>query len=196
MKLLIPSVCALALLSGCAEDECEPDVTHAFIYRGRYDTAPGYTIRGREQIDVTNLRALAAHRAALRTERAYAGFEAPGYMATTTRQLSPTGLTIYGSTEGASSVATGNITEVAPPVAEYLQGPTRLPGSPTPLLARPLIDRRPIVRPAPPIGTPVPGRPGYVISPFAPDAGYIDVSGLAPGSDAKDPYTGKIFRVP
>jgi len=29
-----------------------------------------------------------------------------------------------------------------------------------------------------------------------PEGGYIDVSGLAPGSAVKDPYTGKIFLVP
>jgi hypothetical protein len=47
-----------------------------------------------------------------------------------------------------------------------------------------------------PYGKPVPGKPGYVTSPFSPDAGYIDVTGFTPGSKARDPYTNKIFRVP
>ncbi len=48
----------------------------------------------------------------------------------------------------------------------------------------------------PPFASPVPGKKGYVTSPFSPDAGFIDVTGLDPGSEAKDPYSGKIFRVP
>ena len=47
-----------------------------------------------------------------------------------------------------------------------------------------------------PYGIPVPGRKGMVTSPYVPDGNYIDVSGLAAGSAAKDPYTGKIFLVP
>ena len=45
-------------------------------------------------------------------------------------------------------------------------------------------------------GTPVPGKQGLVTSPFAPDSGYIDVSGFPPGTEVKDPYTGKIFLTP
>jgi hypothetical protein len=47
-----------------------------------------------------------------------------------------------------------------------------------------------------PYGIPVPGRKAMVTSPYLPDGGYIDVSGFAPGSAVKDPYTGKIFLVP
>ena len=39
-----------------------------------------------------------------------------------------------------------------------------------------------------PYGTPVPGKPGYVISPLSPNAGYVDVRGFPPGSEVKDPY--------
>lgn len=45
-------------------------------------------------------------------------------------------------------------------------------------------------------GTPVPGKPGFVTSPFAPDGGYIDVRGFEPGTQVKDPYTGKMFLTP
>ena len=45
-------------------------------------------------------------------------------------------------------------------------------------------------------GTAVPDKPGLVISPFAPDSGYIDVTGFPPGTAVEDPYTGKIFLTP
>jgi hypothetical protein len=47
-----------------------------------------------------------------------------------------------------------------------------------------------------PYGTPVPGKPGLVTSPFAQDSGYVDVTGFPPGSAVEDPYTGKIFLTP
>jgi hypothetical protein len=45
-------------------------------------------------------------------------------------------------------------------------------------------------------GMPVPGKKGFVTSPFSPDSGYIDVRGFAPGTPVKDPYTGKVFLTP
>ena len=47
-----------------------------------------------------------------------------------------------------------------------------------------------------PYGVPVEGKPGFVTSPYAPDAGYVDVHGFARGTDVRDPYTGKRFLVP
>ncbi len=47
-----------------------------------------------------------------------------------------------------------------------------------------------------PYGKPVPGKEGFVTSPYAPDAGFIDVRGFPPDTEIKDPYTGKIFLVP
>src|SRR4051794_4301016 len=46
-----------------------------------------------------------------------------------------------------------------------------------------------------PYGVPVPGKPGFVRSPFSPDK-MTDVRGYAPGTEVKDPYTQKIFLVP
>lgn len=46
-----------------------------------------------------------------------------------------------------------------------------------------------------PYGVPVEGKPGFVRSPFSPDK-MTDVRGYAPGTEVKDPYTGKIFLVP
>jgi hypothetical protein len=45
-------------------------------------------------------------------------------------------------------------------------------------------------------GTPVAGMPGFVTSPHAPYAGYVDVRGFPPNTEVKDPYSGKIFLVP
>ena len=47
-----------------------------------------------------------------------------------------------------------------------------------------------------PYGIPVPSQKGMVTSPYLPEGNYIDVRAFAPGSAVKDPYTGKIFRVP
>ncbi len=47
-----------------------------------------------------------------------------------------------------------------------------------------------------PTAKPVPGKPGYVFSPFDPSGGYVDVTGYASGQKVKDPYSGKIFFVP
>jgi len=47
-----------------------------------------------------------------------------------------------------------------------------------------------------PYGTPVPGKEGFVTSPFSPNSGYIDVRGFSPGTPVKDPYTGKVFLTP
>jgi hypothetical protein len=42
----------------------------------------------------------------------------------------------------------------------------------------------------------VAGKPGYVFSPFDASGRYVDVSGYAPGTKVKDPWTDKIFVVP
>lgn len=47
-----------------------------------------------------------------------------------------------------------------------------------------------------PYGAPVPGKEWLVTSPFAPDSGYVDVTGFPPGTPVEDPYTGKIFLTP
>ncbi len=47
-----------------------------------------------------------------------------------------------------------------------------------------------------PTGKAVPDKPGYVFSPFDSSGRYVDVSGYAPGTKVKDPWTDKIFIVP
>lgn len=49
-----------------------------------------------------------------------------------------------------------------------------------------------------PFGTPVAGRPGMVVSPYTDPSKkqLVDVTGLPAGEKVKDPYSGKLFRVP
>ena len=46
-----------------------------------------------------------------------------------------------------------------------------------------------------PVARAVPGKPGYVYSPYD-SSKYVDVTGYTPGSKVKDPYVQKIFIVP
>jgi hypothetical protein len=48
----------------------------------------------------------------------------------------------------------------------------------------------------PEYGIAVPGKPGFVQSPYAPGSGYVDVRGFPKGTEVKDPYSGRIFLVP
>jgi hypothetical protein len=47
-----------------------------------------------------------------------------------------------------------------------------------------------------PYGVPVPGRPGFVTSPYAPTRGQVDVREFASGAEVEDPFTGKVFLAP
>jgi hypothetical protein len=47
-----------------------------------------------------------------------------------------------------------------------------------------------------PYGVPVPNKPGFVVSPYSPNTGYVDIRGFPSGTEVKDPYTGKVFITP
>ncbi len=90
----------------------------------------------------------------------------------------------------------GQTGETPSPSPTPLAGATPTP-EPTPPGATPTPFPTPAATPSStiPFGTPVPGKPGYVISPYS-NAGYVDVQGIPPNSEVKCPYSGKIFRVP
>ena len=79
----------------------------------------------------------------------------------------------------------GAPTEVPPPPVETTEtSPATAPTAPTTTAKGDY-----------PYGVPVPGKPGFVRSPYSPDK-MTDVRGYAPGTEVKDPYTQKIFLVP
>lgn len=47
-----------------------------------------------------------------------------------------------------------------------------------------------------PYAIPVPNKPGFVTSPYAPKQGFVDVRGFPSGTEVIDPYTGKVFLTP
>jgi hypothetical protein len=57
-------------------------------------------------------------------------------------------------------------------------------------------DQAPVQKGEIPYAKPVPGKPGFVFSPYDQYKGYIDVRGFPPGTEVKDPYSGKSFLVP
>jgi len=127
---------------------------------------------------------------------------------------SPINLVRHHPAEAANSIPSAPTTTATPaevaasqPVSSTPRPTPSVRPRPSPTAAEP---KKPVVEnvqpqpsgPAPsissldfPTAKPVEGKPGYVFSPF--DAGkYVDVSGYAPGSKVKDPYSGKIFLVP
>ena len=47
-----------------------------------------------------------------------------------------------------------------------------------------------------PYAIPVPNKPGFVTSPYAPKQGFVDVREFPSGTEVVDPYTGKVFLTP
>jgi hypothetical protein len=47
-----------------------------------------------------------------------------------------------------------------------------------------------------PYAIPVPDKPGFVTSPYAPKQGFVDVRGFSSGTEVIDPYSGKVFLTP
>jgi hypothetical protein len=69
--------------------------------------------------------------------------------------------------------------------------------TPTPVDIRPALLAPPSARKRDvPYGIAVPAKPGLVISPYAPEQGYVDISAFPSSTEVLDPFTGKIFRTP
>jgi hypothetical protein len=47
-----------------------------------------------------------------------------------------------------------------------------------------------------PYGVSVPNKPGFVVSHYSLNSGYVDIRGFPTGTQVKDPYTGKVFITP
>jgi hypothetical protein len=116
------------------------------------------------------------------------------------------------TTAASDSVTPGRTIQTAPnsrepqrqPVTQPQPRPAAIPQA-TPrntITAKPRLSPSPMPRnvTAPPTEYPtakvVPGKPGYVFSPYDPNGGYVDVNGFPSGSKVKDPYSGKVFLVP
>ncbi len=114
-----------------------------------------------------------------------------------TRQNSAaqTGSNNYGYQQSTPGTATDFVTDATPtptpaPSAADMTAAAPTP-TPSPNAAAPAPEQHNV-----PYGTPVAGKPGFVTSPHAPYAGYVDVRGFPPNTEVKDPYSGKIFLVP
>lgn len=106
-----------------------------------------------------------------------------------TNAKSPTGK------KGAAPDQQGQNAEVQPSPA--LASPTPSPSAtPLPLVVRRGASVSSPVRGDLPYAVPVPNKPGFVTSPYAPGQGLVDIRGIPSGTEVKDPFTGKIFLTP
>jgi type II/III secretion system protein len=71
-----------------------------------------------------------------------------------------------------------------------------LPGAAASQVGNQPPNRAPEQKPGLPFALAVPNKPGFVRSPYAPEAGYVDVRGFPPGTDIQCPYTSQLFRLP
>lgn len=100
-----------------------------------------------------------------------------------------------GLDQGLAVVPPGTVPATPPPPGGIATPPVSGSVPPVPGVGAPPPAVTPPVPGDVPFARGVPGKPGYVYSPKDPTK-VISVEGLRPGSKAKDPDTGEIFRVP
>ena len=99
----------------------------------------------------------------------------------------------YRGGSGTEYQSVPNLAPAQPDVVPSAPSPTPEPESE--ITPPPVVVQEPVKKDYQ-YGAPVPGKPGFVTSPHAPYSGYVDVRGFPPGTEVKDPYSGKIFLVP
>lgn len=124
-----------------------------------------------------------------------------GNTQTTTTTTTTTASSDSVTTPGRTVTPSTTTTTQRPPTTTAQTKPTPNPkSSPTAVTERskpsPSPSRNTSTQAQYPTAKQVPGKPGYVFSPFDPSGGYVDVTGYSSGQKVKDPYSGKIFLVP
>jgi hypothetical protein len=178
MKNIIPSVCMTLALAGCQAIDQQNRMADALddeYYRieALKPSAPQREITATE-------RALKQRQALARQNKLVSRYDVTSYQSSQVVGFPQSGTMIVGTTglqPSSTSLAPLNSASV-PYTSSTLPPVGEAPSVSTPVAQR------------------VPGRPGYVFSPFAPNSGFVDVSGLPSGIEARDPYTGRVFRVP
>ena len=174
----------------CTDDYREP---YRLVYPPRcYDTRLHIPFSNTDEALVTRQLAILRQREIIAFER--------GLLAATPPITQPSlqGVTLYGGTEGAGG--TEERCAPIPPAPPY-------PGPSVRIQKVVVAPSQVHVKPAPvaeqmstkteyAVAKPVPSKPGFVYCPYVREVKYIDIRGFTPGGLAKDPYSGRIFRVP
>ncbi len=87
-------------------------------------------------------------------------------------------------------------TTTPPPLERQTETETQPPTTATPRATPRVTVNTGNAAPQFPVAKAVPGKPGFVYSPFESNGTMIDVTGYSSGTKVKDPGTNKIFIVP